>query len=233
MTASDPSRGCCRPVASETPEATSNRPGLPAVRYRVGTFTSFRRTMLEAAAAPGPLREWTARAGDDFAVALVEMWAYVADILTFYQERAANEAYLRTATRRESVLRLAALLDYRPAPGSSAVAHLAFTAERGKTVRVPEGLRVQSVPGQDERPQKFQTDESVVADSRLNAVRVTAPPAPINPFAAGRTELHPRPRRSSRSRRRSAPARTWCCFPLQARRVPRKSEWSLSGPSRA
>ena len=66
------------------------------------------------------MRDWTARGSDDYGIALLEMWAYLADILTFYQERIANEAFLRTALLRASVLRLAALLDYRPAPGVAA-----------------------------------------------------------------------------------------------------------------
>jgi len=39
-------------------------------------------------------------------------WATLADVLTFYQERIANELWLRTATERDSLLRLA-LRGYR------------------------------------------------------------------------------------------------------------------------
>ena len=47
------------------------------------------------------------RAQDDAAIALLDAWATVADVLTFYQERIANEGFLRTATERRSVLELA------------------------------------------------------------------------------------------------------------------------------
>ena len=33
----------------------------------------------------------------------LEMWAYVADVLGFYDERIANESYIRTAVRRPSL----------------------------------------------------------------------------------------------------------------------------------
>jgi hypothetical protein len=49
---------------------------------------------------------------------------------------------------------------------------LAFTADDGKSFRVDPGLRVQSVPGQDEQPQIFEALETVTADSRLNRRRV-------------------------------------------------------------
>ena len=35
----------------------------------------------------------------DFSIALLDAWSMAADVLTFYQERIANEAYLRTASR--------------------------------------------------------------------------------------------------------------------------------------
>src|ERR687893_2460107 len=99
------------PALSREPR---NRPGLDALSYRVGTYASFRRAMLERrfslevevdGATFSPLQGWTTRTGD-YGTALLEMWAYLADILTFYQERIANEAFLRTARHDESVLRL-------------------------------------------------------------------------------------------------------------------------------
>ena len=178
--------GCCEEPVPPTPEVISNRPGLTTIRYRIGTFSSFRQAMIEAIARKPKLRdEWTARTSDDYGIAVLEMWAYLADILTFYQERIANEAFLSTALLRESVLRLAALLDYEPAPGVAATAHLAFTLEKDKQVQIPVGLRVQSVPGQDERPQKFEIAEAIAADVRLNQIRIFPEPEPHNPLEQG------------------------------------------------
>ena len=41
----------------------------------------------------------------DFSIALLDAWAVALDILTFYQERFANEAYLRTAVDQRSRVR--------------------------------------------------------------------------------------------------------------------------------
>ncbi len=201
MSIEDPQKtdscGCCEAPLPPTPELISNRPGLRSIRYRAGTYASFCQAMFQAIASSTvqvngtvfrPLRQWTTRSKDDYGIALLEMWAYLADILTFYQERIANEAFLRTALLRESVLRLAALLDYKPAPGVAATAHLAFTLEAGKQVQIPLGLRVQSVPGQNEKPQKFETVEAVSADARLNRVRVFPKPQPFNPLAKGSSD---------------------------------------------
>ena len=114
-------------------------------------------------------------------------------MLTFYQERYANEAFLRTATQRQSIGRLARLIDYSLRPGVAALAWLAFTADDGKLLDVPARLRVQSVPGQNERPQMFETIEAIHADARLNRARALPLPYGVNPLAPGATEalVHP------------------------------------------
>ena len=52
-------------------------------------------------------------------------------MLTFYQERIANEGYLRTATERRSVLELARLVGYQLAARRVAASvYLAYTLAR-------------------------------------------------------------------------------------------------------
>ncbi len=181
--------GACRSTVPPTPESKVNRPALSSIDYRVGTFASFREAMLQAISRQPELSGWSARTseGGGYGIALLEMWAYMADIPTFYQERAASEAFLRTALLDESVLKLARLLDYRPAPGKAAETHLAFRAEKDSKVLVPAGLRVQSVPVQDERPQKFETLEAFEARTDLNKITVYPAQVSDTPLAAGRT----------------------------------------------
>jgi hypothetical protein len=179
--------GCCEPSAPLTPVEVENRPALSAIAYRIGTYGSFRETMLGRIARAPELASLTTRRDDDHAIAVLDLWAAVADVLAFYQERYANEAFLRTATRRESIARLARLIDYRPRSGIAALATLAFTVEVGSTVEVSRGSRVQSVPGQDERPQVFETLEALRADARLNRLRALPEPVSANPFERGGT----------------------------------------------
>lgn len=190
----------CEVPTPVTPEQIRNRPALDALRYRVGTFATFRRAMLEAigrATRPGlagepearPLLDWTTRTSDDYGIAFIEMWAYLGDVLSFYQERIANEAYLRTGTQAGSTAHLVSLIGYRPAPGRAAVAWLAFRTEDDATVRIPAGLLVQSVPGQDEKPQKFETVQELEARASLNVLHpVTTEPQAL-PRGATRAVL--------------------------------------------
>src|SRR5215471_9658102 len=123
--------GCCEGTEKLTPVAIANRPGLSVLAYRVGTQASFLETMKARLSNLGmrkaeletpldnpdeqdqviyPLQRLTTRSADDPSIAMLDAWATVADVLTFYQERIANEGYLRTATERRSILELARLV---------------------------------------------------------------------------------------------------------------------------
>src|SRR3954471_6755646 len=123
--------GCCEGVTAQTPAPIDNRPGLGAIAYRTGTHASFKASMLAAISASDnvALRALQSRDDDDLTIALTDAWATTLDVLTFYQERLANEAYLRTASERLSVAELARLIGYQPRPGLAASVRLAFTLE--------------------------------------------------------------------------------------------------------
>ncbi|HJP66968.1 MAG TPA: putative baseplate assembly protein [Actinomycetota bacterium] len=177
--------GCCAGELHAPP--LFNRPGLPALRYRVGTHASFLDHMLRALpsqtvpSAPGaadlahPLERLGTRSPDDPSVALIDAWAVVSDVLTFYQERIANEGYVRTATERRSLLELARAIGYELNPGVAASTHLTFTVDDSPggaaTVDIPAGTKVQSVPTPGALPQTFETVEAVAARPAWNAIR--------------------------------------------------------------
>lgn len=153
----------------------TNRPGLSAIAYRIGTHGRFKRDLLERIAADPALRGLTTRSDDDFAIALLDAWSCAADALTFYQERLANESYLRTATERQSLAHLARLLGYELGPGVAAGAALVFTVDalgaRGRPVALAAGTRVQSIPGPGEQPIVYETDEPLEARAEHNELR--------------------------------------------------------------
>jgi hypothetical protein len=147
--------------------ALNNRPGLSAIAYRTGTQAQFKASMIARLSESGlaELRNLKTRDDDDFTVALLDSWAVVCDVLTFYQERIANESYLLTATERSSIINLARLIGYELRPGVAASTYLAFMLETGpgapEAVTVDKGTRVQSIPGPGEKPQSFESTEEV------------------------------------------------------------------------
>lgn len=185
--------GCCEGIEKLTPESIGNRPGLDTLAYRVGTHATFLTTMKarlsetyvelpaeDESSGPRqvyPLDGLTTREADDPAIALLDAWATVADVLTFYQERVANEAFLRTATERRSILELGRLVGYRLRPGVAATAYLAFTLEDESEVEIPAGTRAQTLPGPGELPQPFESSDPLPARAEWNLMlpRLTRP----------------------------------------------------------
>ena len=167
--------GCCAGLQAETPKAVVNRPGLSAIAYRVGIHSQFKASMLARLSTAGATLNLKTREDDDFSIGLLDTWSAVLDVLTFYQERIANECYIRTATERESLLELARLIGYELRPGVSATADLAFMLEEASgapdQVPIEIGTRVQSVPGPNEMPQTFETAERIIAHRDWNAMQ--------------------------------------------------------------
>jgi Baseplate J-like protein len=175
--------GCCSGIAVETPQCVSNLPGLSELSYRSGTWSTFKQSMLaRLSSADYPaLQALTTRSDDDFTIAFLDATATMLDILTFYQERLANESYLRTATQLRSLSELARLVGYRPTPGAAAATYLAFSLRQtpGQApdpgvapTTIPQGTKVQSVPAQGQTPQTFETSADIAAKPDWNALPV-------------------------------------------------------------
>jgi len=246
---------CCSPAPSTVAVSAnvSTVAGLSAIQYRIGTFSSFRRTMLADVPKPdlllsnvtttlttpvdassttiqvsdftqfpssnpfrikigteylqvisgagtpiwtvarsvdqsapsahlvndavaydpaNPFVNWREGNDSDYHTMFIELWAYVADVLTFYQERIANEAYLGTATQRDSMMRLAELIDNHPSPGAGASAMVTFSMAKGKTATVPANFRVGSKASAGKAAAVFETSGAVTAVSDHNAMPV-------------------------------------------------------------
>ncbi|SEQ39561.1 putative baseplate assembly protein [Streptomyces radiopugnans] len=192
--------GCSRDRASggggrhderRAPRAPHNPPGRTALDHRVGEYGSFLAAMLDRLASPAypALRRLTVRTPDDPAIALLDAWAVLGDLLTFHSERIADEGYLRTADDHRSLVRLGRLVGYRPRPGIAADTHLAYTVDRDPRSRedvpvlIPRGSRSHSVPASSrEEAQTFETTEDLTARWSWNDLRVRRRrPAPLTP----------------------------------------------------
>src|SRR5579864_5120021 len=199
--------GCCAGLEVVTPELEANRPGLSALVYRAGTHATFLESMLARISSiylDVPARDGSGKiqrifplnglvlngekfervsAGlstrelNDPSIALLDAWATVADVLTFYAERIANEGYLRTAIEHRSILELARLVGYRLRPGVSSSVYLAFTASAGFNGIIPAGTRAQSIPAVGQTPQPFETYVDLPARDVWNdlGARLTRP----------------------------------------------------------
>jgi predicted phage baseplate assembly protein len=196
--------GCCSGTGASVPGVVFNRPGLSAIAYRSATWHEFRSSLLAALSHRDHprLAALTTRDADDFTIALLDAVAAMGDVLTFFGERIASESYLRTATERRSILELARLIGYELKPGVAAGTLLAFTVEdppvpigqahvgqalAPRLAIVDPGVKVQSIPGHEEKPQTFETVERIEARPAWNSLRprrvgpqvITASPASL------------------------------------------------------
>ena len=177
--------GCCSGTSIQTPQLIANTPGQPAVGYRTGTWAQFKESMLArlSSAAYPALSALKTRDDDDFTIAFLDASAVMLDILSFYQERLANESYLRTAQQLQSLTSLSQLIGYQPAPGVAASVYLAFTLKTipgapsdpsAPPIVIPAASQVQSVPAQGQTPQTFETSAPIPAKADWNALPVLA-----------------------------------------------------------
>ena len=184
---------CFEGLSVQTPIQINNRPGLEVVAYRVGTHAQFKKSLLARLSLSGKasLSGLTGRDNDDFTIGLMDAWSVVSDVFTFYQERIANESYLKTATERFSILELARMIGYELNPGVAASAYIAFTLddtpgalgpllsakdaanllEGLPPITIEKGIKIQSIPGQDEKPQTFETIAEIEARPAWNAIK--------------------------------------------------------------
>lgn len=172
MSKEDCRNDCAAPLAF--PRRIQNRAGLAHVNFRIGNYADIREALLRNLDKDSTLSAWTHRGADDPGIALLEGAAILGDILTFYQELYANEAYLHTARWRESIADLARLLGYRLSPGLGGQAIFAFEVKGEKPITVPKNFPLKADVTGLTKPADFETIEAVTAYpwlSRFNLFR--------------------------------------------------------------
>jgi hypothetical protein len=156
------------------PATIANRPALPRIRYRLGSYGDVREALLRWRDSTPELAGWTYRGSDDPAVALLEGSAIVTDILTFYQELYANECFLRTATWRDSVGELVRLTGYRLAPAIGGRAVLAAHVDGDDPLTIPAGFPIAAQLEGAAAAATFETVAETTAEPWLNEVALYA-----------------------------------------------------------
>ena len=130
-------------------------PGIAEWQLLAKDFNSFRRLMFERLSASLPA--WTERHPADVGVTLVELLAYEADNLSYYQDAVATEAYLHTARSIVSARRHARLLDYHARYGRNTRVWVQIQVDDDAVV-VPRGLRLLT-RRDDDAPVRVALDE--------------------------------------------------------------------------
>jgi hypothetical protein len=178
----------CR-AAPAFPAAIENRPALGRIGYRIGDYARCRAHLLALLDQTRDLGAWTHRGADDPGIALLECGAIVAELVAFYQELYANEAYLRSALWRQSVARLVALGGYRLAPGLGGQASFALAVKGNDPVVVPAGFGFKADLEQADAPAIFESLGETTAYPWLSSFKLYRPRRAPSAIAAGASRL--------------------------------------------
>ena len=92
---------------------------------------------------------WNDFEEDSSGVMLIEAFAYVCDLLLFYLDHQANEAYLPTATERQNLINLCKLIGYSPAGAKPAQADITVSIKEvhDTDVTLPAGTQIETQGG--------------------------------------------------------------------------------------
>jgi len=122
------------------------------------------------------LPEWSASDPSDFGVALVEAFAYLGDLMSYYIDRNANESFMATATQRSSVLNLAQTYGYIPAGYRQSFTTFNFTNTSASQITLPAGTVFSGdvVIGDIVQKVYFTTNADVVIQAQIGDVAGTA-----------------------------------------------------------
>ena len=143
---------------------------IPQTDYTSRDYESIRRDVINLIPEYAP--NWTNRDPADFGITILEAYSYVGDLLNYYIDRAANEAFITTASQRESVLQLARLLSYRPTEATASKVTLTFKNSTASSITVPAGTKASTttiISGNTTRI-VFETDSAVVVPAKVGIV---------------------------------------------------------------
>jgi hypothetical protein len=155
--------------------------------YTSRDFTAIRSQLVGLAR--GFMPEWeTIGEASDFGTLLLELFAYMGDVMHFYIDRTASEAFLGTALRRQSVLYIADMLGYTPIGQQSAIVILQFSLDINavEDVTLPAGTRVHNDASNADSLIVFETDADVIL---RHGDGITAP-APVSVAATEGVVVH-------------------------------------------
>ena len=130
---------------------------VPQIDYTSRDYTAIRNDLVNLIDNFAP--QWTSRDASDFGIVLIELFSYMGDMLNYYIDRAANEAFLSSATQRETVINIARLLNYTPSNALPASGTVKFFNTNASNAVIPKGTVVATDPDQDGNRVFFETTE--------------------------------------------------------------------------
>lgn len=149
--------------------------GRPILNYMARDYDSLLRSMRNLI--PDKLPEWKDYESEaDFGNALLQLFAHMGDILSYYQDRVANESFLSTARTRRSVIHHLGLIGYKLSTAAPASATLTLTlnvpAANNDTITIRKGDAFATKSQKDKPSVRFEYTRETPIEINLGALPV-------------------------------------------------------------
>jgi hypothetical protein len=175
--------GDCR---APTGQASRSAAPAPAIDLVTKDYTGFLSLLADRIRVSNP--HWADLSPASFERVLVDLLAHQGDMLSYYQDRVANEGFLETATQRFSVWQHGVLLGYELFDGVAASTILGFWVSSSGYVPARLMVRMEERPG--EAPVVFSVRSRTRVEPENNLLIPAAwPGAPMARIPAGETRM--------------------------------------------
>ena len=133
----------------------------PNVDYSTRDYEGFRSDMLDLLVQKIP--EYTDLSSSDFGVVLIELVAHGLDVLSYYNDKVANEVFLDTAKERENVIMLAKRLGYEIQDSTPSRFRQVFEIlPQEEDFIIPSGFKVKATSDKIEPEVIFELEDELV-----------------------------------------------------------------------
>ncbi|MFI5910934.1 baseplate J/gp47 family protein [Dactylosporangium sp. NPDC051541] len=150
--------------------------GQPVIDYMARDYESLLQAMREQI--PTKLAEWTDFANEaDFGNVLLQLFAHIGDILSYYQDRVANESFLGTARTRRSVIEHLRLIGYELGTAAPAAASLRLSVPGtvSDVVTIKKGDAFATMSQQDRSSVRFEYSREAPLTIDFGAIAASQP----------------------------------------------------------
>ena len=134
------------------------------IDYTSRDFAGLKADLIELIKDRTGTTTWDTSDPSDLGAVLVEAFAYMGDIMSYYIDRAANETTVDTAIKRSTLLNFANLYGYKPSGPTPALAVITVTNDGSSSIDLPKGTQVMAPLSYSPYTEVyFETTEAVVA----------------------------------------------------------------------
>ncbi len=138
------------------------RTSTTGIDYTSKDYEAFRNMMLKALDIKMP--EYTDRRQSDAGIVILELNAQALDIISYYQDIIANEAFLATEEQRSNALKWCKMLGYTPRAATPAKFKQVFklSSIQPTDTLIPQGTIVKTVGSTSEAEVRFETESDLI-----------------------------------------------------------------------